>query len=145
LGIVRKKKIYFAWALLFLYFLLDDSLQFHENFGAYLVEYFNFKPNFGLRAQDFGELTTSFFAGLILFSLILINYYYSDPKEKNITHNIFKLVLLLAFFGVFLDVLHIAIPSVKGLATIEDGGEMIVMSLILAYVFNLQNTYPQMK
>ncbi len=32
----KKQNIYYAWAFLFTYLLLDDSLQIHENFGIFL-------------------------------------------------------------------------------------------------------------
>ncbi len=48
-------------------------------------------------------------------------------------------ILLLAFFGVFFDMVHVAIPWGESLwGIIEDGGEMLTMSIIVWYVFNLK-------
>ena len=139
--IKRSKIIYFAWFLLFMYLVLDDSLQIHEKFGGYLVRYFGFQPAFGLRAQDFGEFSVSILFGTLLFLLIGSAYLFSDFKEKQISKHLFILVIFLAFFGVLVDTFHraITIPWLEPIRElIEDGGEMLIMSIIVWYVFNLE-------
>jgi len=140
IGIKNSQKIYFSWALLFVYFLFDDSLQIHETFGHYLAIQFNFQARFGLRAQDFGELTVSLFVGIILFSIIGAFYYKSSIGERKVSRSLFFLVLILMLFGVGIDMVDSIIPITFWkaiLALIEDGGEMAVMSIILGYVYNL--------
>ncbi len=138
-AIKRTHIIYFAWSLLFMYLLLDDSLQIHEKFGRYLVNYFNFQPMFSLRAQDFGELSISMFFGFLLFTFIGISYLLSDHIAKKISKHLFLLVMSVAFFGVLVDMLHIAIPYGKSMfGLIEDGGEMLIMSIIVWYTFDLK-------
>ena len=56
---------YFAWALVFTYFLLDDALEIHEKVGGYLIQNANFTAPFGLRLQDVGELSVSAVAGIV--------------------------------------------------------------------------------
>jgi hypothetical protein len=139
IAIRRKHIIYFAWSSLFMYFLLDDSLKIHESFGKYLAEYFEFQPMFQLRAQDFGELSVSIFFGLLLFTLIGVSYLFSDNVAKRISKYLLILVFSLAFFGVIVDMLHTIIPwGYSLIGFIEDGGEMLVMSIIVWYVFNLR-------
>jgi hypothetical protein len=138
-AIKRSHIIYFAWSLLFMYLLLDDSLQIHENFGRYLVNYFDFHAMFYLRAQDFGELSVSMLFGFLLFTFIGISYLFSDHIAKQISKHLFILVMSVAFFGVLVDMLHIAIPWGKSIwGLIEDGGEMLIMSIIVWYVFDLK-------
>jgi hypothetical protein len=135
---IYKYHIYTAWAMLFTYFLLDDALEIHEKYGLYISRYFDFIPMFNLRAEDFGELCISFIFGLTIFSLIAKTYLSTDREAKIFSRGLFILVMLLAFFGIFVDMLHIAIPWKKSIwGLIEDGGEMLVMSFILIYVFNL--------
>ncbi|MCF6252358.1 MAG: hypothetical protein L3J75_13985 [Methylococcaceae bacterium] len=137
----RKQIIFFAWSLLFLYFLLDDSFQIHENLGSFLAHYLEFQPMFYLRAQDFGELSVSMFFGVLLFSFIGGGYLFSDSKAKQVSKYLFILVMYLAFFGVFVDMLHIAIPWGKSIwGLIEDAGEMVVMSIIVWYVYKQEQT-----
>ena len=139
LAIKRDYIIYFAWTLLFIYLLCDDSLRIHEKFGHYLADYFEFKPMFQLRAQDFGELAVSIFFGFLLFTFIGISYLFSDNIAKQISKHLFILIMFLAFFGIVIDMLQIAISwgtAIWGL--IEEGGEMLTMSVITWYVFNLE-------
>jgi hypothetical protein len=146
ISIKRKHIIYFAWALLFTYFLFDDSLRIHELFGSRLVHHFHFQPMFSLRAQDFGELCTSILFGSLLFIFIGISYIFSNHTGKQISKTLFILVLALVFFGIVVDMLHIAIPFAKPVfGLIEDGGEMLVMSIIVWYIFKLDNTFPTTK
>ncbi|NCJ07305.1 hypothetical protein GS597_12465 [Synechococcales cyanobacterium C] len=150
LGITRKKFIYFSWSLMFLILLLDDALQIHERVGGSLSVYFNDK--FYLRPQDYGELLVYAIYALVLFSLIGFAYLRTDEQGKKVSKNLFVLIVILAIFGVFIDMLGIMtwnILEYKSLsywayisehlsAVIEDGGEMLVLSIILSYVFGLK-------
>jgi len=134
----RKRLIYFAWFLLFLYLLIDDTLRVHETMGRHIVSYFEYQPAFGLRAQDFGELSVSFFFGTLLFTFIAIAYLQSDNKGKQRSKHLLALVMLLAVFGVAMDMIHSMASWGSDLwGLIEDGGEMLVISIIVWYVFNI--------
>lgn len=141
---VQKKTIYVAWALLFFYILLDDSLKIHENFGEYLVGYFDIQPALGLRAKDFGELLTSFIFGGFLFLFLGWSYFKSNEESRSISTILFSLFLLLIFFGVFIDMIGIILHGSSILnhiiILVEDGGEMVIMSIIVCYLFFLKNT-----
>ena len=138
-AIKRSRIVYFSWSSLFMYLLFDDSLRIHEKFGGYLVKYFEFQPMFHLRAQDFGELSVSMLFGFLLFTFIGASYLFSDHIGKQVSKHLFILVIFLAFFGVLVDLLHIAIPWGKSIfGLIEDGGEMLIMSIIVWYVFELK-------
>ncbi len=141
IAIKRTHIIYFTWSILFMYILLDDALEIHEKLGNYLVNYFELQPRFNLRAQDFGELGVSAFFGLLLFSFIGWAYLRSDSVAKQISKHLLILILSLAFFGILVDMLHIAITWGEPMwGLIEDGGEMIIMSIIVWYVFDLKFT-----
>ena len=48
------------------------------------------------------------------------------------------MVFILAFFGIFIDMVHVAMPIGKLVfSIIEDGGEMIIMSVIVWRVLSL--------
>ncbi len=132
--------VYFFWSLLFMYLMFDDIFQIHEKFGVYLGIFFEFQPMLNLRAQDFGELTASTLNGFLLFTFIGASYLISDNKAKRISKYLFVLVMLLAFFGVVVDMLHFAIPFGKSvLGLIEEGGEMLIMSVIVWFVYGLKS------
>ena len=134
----KKSYIYLAWSLLFLYFLIDDSLSLHEHLGSLVAQYYEYQAFFYLRAQDFGELTISFIFGAPIFSFVYLCYLFNNiNNDKKFSEKLFALVLVLIFFGVIVDMLHIMIPygkSIMGL--IEDGGEMISTSIIAYYLLS---------
>lgn len=139
LAMRRANFLYLSWSLLFSYILLDDSVEIHERLGAFLAHFFSFQPQFYLRAQDFGELIVFFFFGTMLFGLIAITHYLSDFADRRISKCLFNRVALLLFLGVIVDavdiiVRHTLATSVLGM--IEDGGEMLVMSVIASFVFS---------
>jgi len=140
-AVKRKHAIYLAWAALFLYFLLDDSFRVHERFGGSLAYNFNLQPMLNLRAQDIGELIASLFFGVLLLVFVWATYIFSDDVSKKISRQLFILVMFVVFFGVLVDMFHIALPWGKSLlGLIEDGGEMLVMSIIVWFVFKLDHT-----
>ncbi len=132
---------YLPWTVLFSYFLCDDALSIHERIGAFVGENLNFVPPFNLRLQDFGELAVTVIAGVGVMPLLLWSYWGGSSSFKKIAQDMLLLVLALVFFGVFVDMAHQAIrPGWKVeflMGIIEDGGEMVVMSLIVWYVFLL--------
>lgn len=135
----KRKFTYLVWSLFFLYLLLDDSLSIHENVGEYLANNFNIQSKFNLRAIDFGELLVSFLVGFTFLVLFIFSYIKGETEEKKVIKHFGILIFALAFFGVFVDLLHVALPFGENkLAVIEDGGEMLVMSIVLWYAFNLK-------
>ena len=130
---------YMAWALIFLYLLLDDSLEIHETFGAYLVQNSTSNAPFGLRMQDIGELLVTAIAGSILFSLLLWAYLKGNSVFKRITKEMLLLIAVLVFFGVGVDMLHQIFNAGKIsnflFEVVEDGGEMLIASIMLWYTF----------
>ncbi|MBK5940722.1 hypothetical protein [Halochromatium roseum] len=138
LAIGHGRFIYFAWSLLFAYLLFDDSLQIHERLGGYLANALQLLPILELRAQDLGELVVTLLFGTLLFAIIGIAYLYADHIARQASRHLFALVLFLALFGVFVDMLHSAIHWGEPFwLLIEDGGEMLIMSVIAWYVFQL--------
>ncbi|MEE8224995.1 MAG: hypothetical protein V3R42_04680 [candidate division NC10 bacterium] len=140
LAITRRSPLYFSWALLFGYLLIDDSFAVHERLGIKISSYMNFSPALRLRAQDFGELAVYAFFGLFFLALTGITYYFSDSSVRRSCRPLFLLLLALVFFGVGMDLFHIMVRSPVWdhiLGTIEDGGEMLVMSVIVWFVFLL--------
>jgi len=140
LAIYKFNLLYLSWSMLFGYLLVDDSFQIHEKLGAALVTYFTYSAAFGLRAQDFGELTVSIFFGSILLCLIGFAYYYSTENLKKTCRYLLLLLGMLALFGIFADLVHVFFRCSgwgRALGVIEDGGEMLVMSVFCWFVFRL--------
>jgi hypothetical protein len=141
-AIQHRKGLYAIFSLLFLYFLIDDSFEFHENFGELLSDLLHFQPAFGLRPVDIGELAVSTSFGLLFLLLIAASFYLSDRVTRRISLYLLGLILLLVFFGVFLDMFEIMIKdnaASRVLRIIEEGGEMVVMSTITWFAFRLDH------
>ena len=128
---------YISWLLLFVLMLFDDSLKLHERFGAWVVEKFNYKPMFGLRDVDLGELTFVALFGIVLLFFIVIGYYYGDKKYRKTNIDLGILFFILLCFGVGVDMIHEFVEynrySDLLIILIEDGGEMIALSLFVWY------------
>jgi hypothetical protein len=166
-SILRRSFSYIVWVLVFAYFLCDDALRIHEDVGKHIARNLILTPPFGLRLpylgelagrldyvdpkeiivmlglrlQDIGELAVSAAAGLILSPLVIWAYLHGSQAFKKMSQDMLLLILALAFFGVFVDMADISIDLGEKVAfileVIEDGGEMLVASLILWYVFLL--------
>lgn len=141
ISILMRSFSYIAWSLVFIYFICDDALSIHEIVGKYLAGQLTFTPPLGLRLQDIGELAVTATAGTILLPIVVLAYFRGTEAFKKMSRDMLLLILALVFFGVFVDMLHISIQlgwKVSFiLGVIEDGGEMLVGSLILWYVFRL--------
>ena len=136
---------YLVWAFFFGYLLMDDMLQIHENGGELIAEYLNFASGFGLRAKDLGELTVTLAVATVLFLALGLTYWRGTSRFRKVSMDILLLLVGLAFFGVVMDMLHVMLYNVEELGSlarilgeaaglIEDGGEMLVMSLMVWYL-----------
>lgn len=161
LTIRRRKALYFAWCLLFSYFLLDDAFQLHEWIGGsfikpLLVDLFNKESMFGLRFKDYGELIVSVGFGSFLMLLIAITHFKSENKDKVVSTSLFVFLCALAFFGIVIDMVHEHMWIKKiirrlsylnlrvthdVLGLIEDAGEMVIMSGIVWFVYNVNYVF----
>jgi phosphoglycerate dehydrogenase-like enzyme len=79
-------------------------------------------------------------AASVLLGVIAVAYLSTRSEDlRAVTHGLIALLLLLAVFGVGVDMLDIALPWErirKILTVVEDGGEMIVASMMVAYALN---------
>ncbi len=133
---------YVSWILVFTYYLFDDALKIHLSIGSYIANNFDsyVSPYLTLQPRHFGEWAVLAIAGTFLSAMVAWAYFRSPHPFKRISNDMLLLAIALVFFGVFVD-LAAAVklgPAVKfGLGTVEDGGEIVVVSLILWYVFRL--------
>jgi hypothetical protein len=136
--------VYIGWTIVFAFLLMDDAFQFHEHFGQWLAAHYSVPVAFGLRPDDIGELLFAGAIGGVTLVLIGFGYWRGDQQARIVSRDMAILVVLLAGLGVGVDVLHV-ITYFKApllghfLLIVEDGGEMIVVSLMAAYIFNVLN------
>lgn len=143
LAIKSRSILYLMWSLLFWYLFLDDTIQIHERLGLFISIKLSFTNMFYLRAVDFGELIVSALAGLIFLTAIGITYRFGNRLDKEVSKYLIKLLFALGFFGIILDMFHIMIQGFKIyylkalIAVAEDGGELVIMSLIVCLLFSV--------
>jgi hypothetical protein len=129
---------YLPWASVFAYFLLDDALQVHERVGQSITADLAVVPMLGLRLRDYGELAVSALAGIVLSVPLVAAYGKGSEQFRRVSRELALLILVLIFFGVVVDMLHVALGRGWALSfvlgIVEDGGEMLSVSVICWYV-----------
>lgn len=138
----KYQPVYIVAALLFFYFLLDDSMKLHETMSGNIIDWFDLVPALDLRAQDVGEITVSVFVGFFFLITGWLAFKYSDNFARRVGFYLLIGVIGLAFFGVGADILHQILWSESPwintpLVILEDGGELIVVSVICWFVYSL--------
>ncbi len=130
--------LYASWAIVFGCLWVDDCLMVHERLGRLVSSHWGFLPVCHLRARDLGELCVLVPWGALLIGLIAVAHWLSGEAARRFSRGLFLLFVLLIVFGVVGDPLHsILTYSFWGDAIgskVEDGGEMVMMSLIFWYV-----------
>jgi hypothetical protein len=131
-----------AWAGFFAFLLFDDAFFIHERFGEKVAETLGFQAAFGLRMVDFGEIFVAAMLGVCALAMVVIALRRGGESSRRVSQDILCLLALLAVFAVAFDALHTITyfhaPAIAPVfALIEDGGEMLVMSLIAAYAFEI--------
>lgn len=136
LGFRRRASVFFAWALAASYLGMDDALSLHERAGFAFAAW---APHWGGAAVHVGELLWLGAVGLVLFSAVAVTHLRASRDDRAVSGVLVLLFAVLTFFGVAIDAIHhLLFPDpifdVLG-TTIEDGGEILVMSVICSFVF----------
>ena len=132
---------YLAWILVFTFFLIDDALLIHQNIGDQIAKAFDasLPQKLSLQPRIF-ELSVLALAGTVLLVIVAWAYIHSSHTFRKISKDILLFIAALVFFGVIVDLagaINLGPAVISGLDLVEDGGEMVVYSLILWYVFLL--------
>ncbi len=121
-------------ALCFAYVGLDDSLRIHEQLGAYLADSLALPAIAGMSAEALGQVLGFAAVGSVITSAFVIGWLYTDATYRRLFLVFAILLCALSFFAVLVDALHQMARShsrvISGLlGLIEDGGEMLVITL----------------
>nr|NLD41382.1 hypothetical protein [Actinomycetales bacterium] len=118
-----------------------DSLEIHERYGAVLVEQFNLPVFFGMRPQDTGELLVMAIAAAVTLPFVVVALKVAHRAERPWVLPVVVNSALIMFCGVVLDAVHSMITDVYAagdpFGLIEDGGEMLFASLLVAFLFRV--------
>ncbi|MEY8099707.1 hypothetical protein AB9F29_20245 [Falsihalocynthiibacter sp. S25ZX9] len=141
-----RQPIYAVLAAVFLALFLDDLLEIHEFVGITFATQFDLPEVIGLRGQDLGELMYWAMLGTAVLSGTIFGLYASTPVARLFGYAFLVLFLFLAFFGIFVDLLHVVAQEIPGdlgkvvgfgFGLFEDGGEMIAASALTAFAYSL--------
>jgi hypothetical protein len=132
-----------AWMATFFYVGLDDTVQLHEHAGRALITLTGGHDNqFGIRTQDIGELVSWAIAGTIFCAILYVTYRRASDEARTDGRRLGLTLVLLVFCGMVLDTAdRVLDPSwhqaVRVAVILEDGGELVALSLTLALVVAL--------
>jgi len=129
--------LYVCWLGVFSYVFLDDTFQVHERLGAWVSHRFALAGPFGLRGDDVGELVVSAAAGLIVCVALIAAWRRSSQDARRVSVVLIALLFALGFFGIVMDMLHVVMAGTweYRLGIIEDGGEMLVVTTVLWFLY----------
>jgi hypothetical protein len=134
----QRSPLHLYWLGLFAYLLGDDALRLHEIGGLWLANLADLPAVLSLRPQDLGELAISSLIGLFLLTTLTLAYRLSDDDSRAFTRWLLLTLLALAIFGIGADMLQemAGRPFLRQLlVVVEDGGEMVMISLMLWLVY----------
>jgi hypothetical protein len=131
-----------VWGVFFALLMVDDAFQLHERLGDVIGPALGIPAAFGLRTDDYGEIAYAVLLGLCAVAFVALTFRRGSPESRQVSADLLCLLCALGVFAIFFDTLHtmayFRMPSISPpLALLEDGGEMIVISLIAAYVFGI--------
>ena len=128
-------------AVLFAVMLADDSLQIHERFGEMAVSSETVGGTSWAQAQAIGEILVWGILAVLLLPVVVYGFVKSTREQWRPALQFLGLIALFVLFGGVVDALHQPVanlpfgPQLADL--VEDGGEMIVASMIVAHAVAL--------
>lgn len=139
LYVLCKSLTYLGWTLAYVFILMDDAFSLHERFTQAFGTATSFPPVFGLETRLYAASILWGGVGLGLLGVVGLGYY-RDRKTRAFSRKLCYLLLALFFFGGILDALHLLASTSDlsrwvtfSLGTLEDGGEIVVMSFSVAF------------
>lgn len=140
----HRDALYAVLLAVFVYILADDALTWHESMGRWLVTAAGASEEriWRLRPQDFAEIAVSAVPGIVLLAALAVAWARSGGDgARAFAARALPLLALFAIFAIGVDTVHSGLVAGDWsraklnvtLVLFEDGGEMIVASVI-AYV-----------
>jgi hypothetical protein len=148
---VNRNGTYLVLATLFALLFVIDLFQVHETFGEMIARQYGIEAAFGLRAQDFGEMAVMAVLGLPCILGFMIALSAKELAVRKDASTIIVLFGLLMVFGVGLDMMPTPFEGTLGqlfdyaVSTIEDAGELMVGTIILAFTWGRFGEWREMR
>lgn len=140
-----REPLMLSFAILLAVMMLDDSAGLHEIGGGYFVVSMGLTDGSVFDAKDKGEMIVWLIYAAILLPVMLVGLARTPLDRWFRAIGLALLTAVLTGFAVVLDGIHEGVCSINGgfpycfqlLDLVEDGGEKITQSLILAHVIYL--------
>lgn len=139
-------------AAIFLFFLIDDALGVHEQLGSQITRLLHYRDLWGLRGNDFGKLTFWALAGSACLIVFIGGYLQSDRRTRRIGQLFLLGIAGLVLVGIGIDLVGVLAKQLDasflgravrfGLRVAEDGGEMILASLLVGLAYGVFKNVP---
>ncbi|RBY78021.1 hypothetical protein DQ239_10000 [Blastococcus sp. TF02-09] len=129
--------VFAAWAAVFACALVDDRLRVHEQVGGWVARQLALPDVGGLQGQDLGELVVWGLVGVLPLVAVVVLHRRSPQPVRAVSRGMAVVVAGYAFFGVVVDQLHALAgsgPLGRALGVLEDGGELVLLSVAVCYV-----------
>jgi hypothetical protein len=138
IAIQTRGLLYACWAALFGLFAFDDLVAARESLGRIISVELELDPLFGLRARDVGELLVLAVVAAVLVTPIVLGRRLAGPDARAFGRSMVLLLVAFVGFALVFDLISaLALPHppwARILGTVEEGGEMVVMSVIVGFV-----------
>ncbi len=141
LAFQTRRAVFAAWGSVYAFALADDSLRLHENRGAWLADRLEARLWFpdgllGLRANDLGEILVWGLLAVLPLAAVVLLHRRSDPVTRRTSLVLAALLAAYVVCGGVIDQVHVLVmdtPIGDAVGTLEDGGELVALSLTVAY------------
>jgi hypothetical protein len=138
----RRNMVLLAWAGFFAFLMLDDALEIHERAGFWLGQRLSLPAVAGLRPDDLGELLVAGAVGGSLLLVLALAWWRDREPTWRLSRELLILTVALGLCGVVLDTFHVIAyfraPAISNpLAFLEDGGELVIVSVLTAFALDL--------
>jgi hypothetical protein len=132
-AVVARRAAWLAWTLVFGYLGIDDAVYLHETFGR---RWQDSGREFGFRVQDAFEALFSAVVGIVLLAALALGWRRGDALFRWLSARLLAGLVALVVVGVGIDIVHehAWVQPYRwlhhGLALLEDGGELVVVSVM---------------
>ncbi|WP_282054696.1 hypothetical protein [Maribacter luteus] len=137
----KREFAYVPFVVLFLFLFADDAFQIHNRVSAFFAQGLNFSGIMGLRPYVIGQLMFVVVFGSVVAAFFSYFFLRAPSYIKRTFIDIFLGVALFLFFGIGVDIVHSQLDGIRLLSPlltlIEEGGEMLTLSLLVWYFYFL--------
>lgn len=142
LAVRYRSAVYAAWGLVFAYIFFDDTFRLHETVGLALGTEFEPPNVLGITSISYLEALPWGIVGLVALGLVAYGKL-RNHTGRLLSRQLVGLFTLLFLFAGVVDAAHIYVEGLSArpsyllgaVTVLEDGGEMVVLSVIAAWVY----------